>query len=83
MDWEYINTWVRAMSQEFGGIVYDKEDGNRRLDWGQALCRQVFGIDWMNNPAWRDADNSPTVPLEVWKAAKKWRHGDWPEWAEV
>lgn len=80
--WRQLCDWISRMSVKHGGTVYDLETG-KDLDWGQALCREVYGVDWMNNPDKKAADESDTCPPEVLDAATSWENGKWPKWARA
>ena len=70
------------MSSKHGGIVYDN-DGNA-FDWGQALCRQVYGHDWSNDPNYIRDNNLPIdkpAPIYLLEAASNWQKNGKPEWA--
>lgn len=54
--WIWLGNWIQIMAAKNGGIVTDKETG-RVMDWGQALCRDLYGTDWMNSEEF-EADNS-------------------------
>ena len=71
--------WIDRMATRYGGIVYDLELG-RSWDWGQALCRQVYGPDWMHNSEYLANGDDPSY--EAVEAAREWEAGSWPEWAE-
>ena len=70
---------VRMMSDVYGGTVYDLETGES-LDWGQAFCRDAFGVDWRN--VCQDDKNDPIWVLErMVDSARAWSTGEWPAWA--
>lgn len=71
----FVLAWINRMTKRYGPIVRDKEGPN--LDWGQALCRQVYGLDW--NRLIGDIDG-PT--LDDVHAAQEWEAGEIPEWVE-
>jgi len=73
-----IFEWVKRMTEKFGPTVHSKS--GERFDWGQALCREQFGINWMQDmqtmniymPTKKDLDR-----------AIEWENGDVPEWIEI
>ena len=73
------------MAQKYGGTVYEK-DSSKTWDWGQALCRELYGSDWMNNPDYKEEnvreDSEPCNP-ETLAKAKSWEAGEIPEWVRV
>ena len=70
----FVIDWCGRMAMRFGGPVYDTSQPSKLFDWGQALCRECYGIDWN--------DNVPDDPTsEDVERAKDWEAGDWPEWA--
>ena len=68
---QWILNWTVRMALKHGGTVYEK--GGKTWDWGQALCRECYGEDWMDvvpeTPTWDDIAR-----------AKRWEDGDVPEW---
>ena len=79
---EYVVEWTSRMARRYGGIVYDDETG-RQWDWGQALCREVYGPDWMNSPEFKKMDEAGGPFAADVKAAEAWEAGAWPEWARL
>jgi len=77
----WVIGWIDRMAAKYGGVLHDRETG-RQWDWGQALCRQMYGPDWYNQADWAAADDAPDVPAEAISAAKAWESGGWPAWAE-
>lgn len=70
-----ICDWIDRMTQRYGGVVIDKTTG-QRLDWGQALARECYGVDW--------DEVTPDVPTEDdIRVAMQWERGEWPDWAEI
>ena len=69
-----ISDWIERMTDRYGSGVIDKETG-QHLDWGQALARERYGLDW-------DAKVPDTPTKEDVERALAWETGDWPEWAE-
>jgi hypothetical protein len=79
--WEDLNKWGKRMANRYDGVVWDNEL-ERRWDWGQALCRELYGPDWMNSEEFK-ADNEATYPSEeIMQRAFDWEKDIWPEWAE-
>ena len=81
--WQWLIDWCGRMAAKYGGTVYD---GNKRLDWGQAMCRQAFGPDWMNDDDFKSFDNSSSdEPASgyVIEVCKRWESGEWPQWAKA
>ena len=80
--WRFIVDWTSRMSQKYGGTVYEK-NSSKTWDWGQALCREMYGIDWGNNPKWEEESrretDQPCNP-ETLARAKSWEAGEIPEW---
>lgn len=80
MKWEWLANWTRRMANKFGGSVFDIETG-KAWDWGQAICREVYGPEWANSEQFQIADESGIVPEEITHAALAWENDNWPEWA--
>lgn len=81
--WRYLSDWVVKMAVLHGGIVHE---GNKELDWGQALCRELYGEDWMRNPEYIELDNisiNDPIPNYVIARAEQWMNGENPAWAEM
>ena len=77
---EWFWGWVRRMGAACGGSVFPKRGyaASRTAyhfgyDWGQALCREQYGVD---NSLWPDEPTDEDVAR-----AKAWEEGDWPKWA--
>ena len=84
--WYWLIAWIQRMSKRFTpstGAVVDLETG-KRWDWGQAICRDVYGPDWATSPAFKE-DDMPSqdgpCPNAVLDAARRWEAGEWPAWA--
>ena len=80
--WQYLIDWTGVMARKHGGIVRDKN--GKLWDWGQALCREMHGEDWTNDPdfiAFSAIPEEQPVPDEVLKRARAWKAGEWPDWA--
>jgi len=41
--------WIDNMNEKFGPEVTSVE--GKTFDWGQALCREIFGPNWMSEMA--------------------------------
>jgi len=67
----WVLDWTERMAKKHDGIVYEK--GFKTWDWGQALCRECYGPDWMTvvpeTPTWRDIAR-----------AQRWENGEIPDW---
>jgi len=70
----WIINWIFRMSKKHGGIVFDKN--GKIWDWGQALCRECYGENWINERL----PESPTI--ESVKRAQQWEAGDIPSWVD-
>ncbi|RPI49301.1 MAG: hypothetical protein EHM49_10120 [Deltaproteobacteria bacterium] len=68
---DWVIDWIYRMSKAYGGIVHSKE--GKTYDWGQALCRECYGSDWI-----KLVGENPT-PSDVIRA-QEWEAGNWPEW---
>ena len=63
------------MTHNYGSTVYEK-DRHQWWDWGQAIAREQYGVDWN--------DIVPPEPtLEDIQRAKEWEQGDFPEWVDL
>ena len=78
---QFVIDWTNRMAWKFGGTVYEV-DGGKSWDWGQALCREVYGKGWSNDPQFLADDELPDVPDWFVEAAQKWEAGEWPAWSE-
>lgn len=69
----WVLDWIGRMNQKYGAVVYEK--GNGWWDWGQALCRECYGKDWIKivpeNPTWDDI-----------RRAQEWEQGKIPNWVD-
>ena len=71
----WLLDWMGRMARRYGRTVYDRD--GKIWDWGQALCRECYGTDWIDiikernieSPTWEDIDR-----------AKRWEEGDLPAW---
>jgi len=67
--------WIQRMGGRFGGSVFDREGGpSYGWDWGQALCRERYGLDW-------NSQVHETPDEEDVRIAQEWEAGKWPDWA--
>jgi hypothetical protein len=82
--WQYIIDWVGEMGYRYGGSVYEK-DGTH-WDWGQALCRETYGKNWMTSEEFNENEKIPPedpAPERFLSDAKKWETGIHPDWVDV
>ncbi len=70
---EAVMRFIDRMTEKHGPIVHDVEGGT--LDWGQALCRDLYGHDWSTNPSLPDEP-----PFSVHAVMARWTDGDLPGW---
>jgi hypothetical protein len=80
--WNDLNEWGRRMAKTNDGIVYDNVL-DRNWDWGQALCRELYGTDWQTHPEFLAADEALYPPKEAIERALAWENGEWPDWVEI
>jgi hypothetical protein len=81
--WREIVDWTGRMSAKYGGTVHDKN--GQWWDWGQALCRDVYGADWMNDPDFQRVNEIPPeepAPPEALDAMRRWEAGTVPGWVK-
>lgn len=79
--WRIVVDWTSAMTKKHGATVVDKS--GKRWDWGQALCRQLHGEDWMNHPEFQRLNDAEVAPQYVLDECKRWAETDkQPEWVE-
>jgi len=79
--WAYLIEWVSRMSRAHGGTVHDIN--GKSWDWGQALCRDLYGEDWMKEAEFNaicEIDPHDPAPDYVVDRAREWEHGDMPAW---
>ncbi len=70
-----VVSFIEIMTARYGFTVI--ETNGNHYDWGQALCRDIYGPDWNNNP------NIPDEPpIEVYAVMKKWLQEDFPSWMQ-
>lgn len=46
---------ITEIGRKYHGSVYDYE-AMRSWDAGQAVCREQYGVDWMNSPQFREQE---------------------------
>ena len=80
--WNDLVKWGHRIGKRYDGVIYDNVT-ERYWDWGQALCRELYGVDWMTHPEFLAADNEMYPPTEAVERALSWEAGNWPEWAEL
>ena len=81
--WEWLINWTGRMAQKYGGTVWEKS--GKWWDWGQAICREMYGLHWNESEGFKivsNQDDSAPVPLEVIKRAEEWEKGEWPNWVD-
>ena len=67
--------WANRMSISNGKTVIDSNE--KRFDWGQALCREQFGPNWINHMI----NNNIIIPTqEDLDKALDWEKGNKPDW---
>ena len=74
---EFVLRWITKMSRKHGGLVIAKN--GTRLDWGQALCYDVYGPDWNSIVG---NNNDDEVALAMVDAAKQWDKKR-PNWVSI
>lgn len=81
--WNEIVTITNELGKHYKDGIYDKETG-KVLDVGQALCRELYGVDWMESEDWkRDNDNDDTGPTKYVTTAQRWIDTGLPDWASA
>ena len=71
---------LTELSKKYGGIVYDKR--GKVWDWGQALCREIYGYDWMHSEQFQEDDKLPDVPLILVTVAENILKKGLPKWVK-
>ena len=82
--WQYIIDWVTRMAWKYGGSVYEKD--GKEWDWGQALCRETYGKNWMTDEEFNKNEEIPPeepAPKRFLEDAIKWEKGIHPDWVDV
>ena len=82
--WQTLISFTSAMANNYGGVVVEKETG-KRMDWGQALCREVYGPGWNEDPKFLEENEIPNTepaPAKSVAVAKSWAGGEWPDWVD-
>jgi len=70
-----ILEWAQRMTEEYGSIIVAKD--NQKYDWGQALCREMFGVNWNSYMV----EKNILIPTQKdLDRALEWEKGDIPEW---
>ena len=69
--------WAKRMSQKYGDIVLDHN--NKQYDWGQALCRERFGINW---ESYMRNHNIAIPTQDDLDRALEWEDGNIPDWVK-
>lgn len=72
------------LAHKYGGTVYDKETP-KTWDWGQALCRERYGIGWSASEGFADHEkrHAKDVDQEDADIITKWLQGDLPDWMDL
>ena len=79
--WRTVVDWITIMTRKHGSTVVDKS--GQKWDWGQALCRQLHGEDWMNNPEFQRLNDLEIAPQYVLDECKKWQESNsHPGWVK-
>lgn len=62
-----------------GATIIDGETG-KRMDAGQAICRETYGVEWMDSAEFKADSNADAAPQEYLDAAKRLIDGTatWP-----
>lgn len=79
--WKWLIDWTIRMAKKYPGWSYPSENA---IEFGQGICREMYGKDWMNHPKFRtENDKDPEtedVDPSVIDRAKRWEAGEIPEW---
>ena len=67
--------WVKRMRTKNGPIVRAKD--GEEFDWGQALCREQFGVEWKKYMCIHDIAAPTKNDLD---RAIRWEKGEIPDW---
>jgi hypothetical protein len=82
--WDTLTNLVSGLAHKYGGTVHDKET-HKTWDWGQAITREMYGVNWMDDPEYKrvsqlvDTEPAPEEAIEI---GKRWMNGNFPEWIE-
>lgn len=82
--WDFVLDWTTRIGRRFGNTVVETQTG-KRMDWGQALCREMYGVDWSNSPEWmteNNKDDSEAFDMSAVDRARSWEAGNHPDWCE-
>ena len=80
--WSDLTKGLNRLAYRHDGVVYDNEL-DRSWDWGQALCRGLYGTDWMNHLDFKEADEAQYPPKEAFDMLREWEQGNFPGWLEI
>lgn len=75
----FVCNWINRMAGRFGGTVVERGTG-KTWDWGQALCREQFGPNWVDELRRRHLEDADETSVEI---ARRWEGGEWPAWVAV
>jgi len=85
MNVDTVISGIDTLSLSHGGTVHDHEGGD--WDWGQAVCRELYGHDWMSSPKFHDHEmrheEDGNVDFDAVKVVRAWLAGDFPGWFEA
>lgn len=79
--WDDVVGWTNRMASKHGGTVYDKN--GQTWDWGQAICRDAYGSDWMNSDKFKIANDAEVPPAEMIYTCVSWEAGSVPHWVRL
>lgn len=71
----YVLEWAKRMGEANGRVVVDVS--GMKYDWGQALCREQFGPDWIN---YMRTQNIIVPDEDDLERALEWEQGVKPDW---
>jgi len=79
----HVDTLIDLMDQlvaKYGHPIGLKDQNV--IDMGQAICRGLYGVDWMQSPEWRKANDMeyPEVPDEAVQLAREWLEKGMSDW---
>lgn len=78
--WRYVEKWAVAMKKKHGGRVWE---GGEWMDWGQALCRELYGPEWTTSGQLKilnSMSKSEPLPKDIIALCNKWQEGWKPDW---